>query len=115
MNAREAKRQVMLVEWKERVISCRSSGQTVQEWCKGQGINAKTYYNWERRVLHAASEQLAVREQAPQFAELPTTASAESGNRLTAKISIGTATAELYEGVGAEFAAAICRALSHAE
>ena len=31
---RTVKRQLMLEEWEKQVIDCRSSGLTVQEWCR---------------------------------------------------------------------------------
>lgn len=33
-----------LVEWTERISSCRSSGISVKQWCKENEIVEKTYY-----------------------------------------------------------------------
>lgn len=119
MTAREAKHQVMLVEWKDRVIACRSSGQAVRTWCKEQGISSKTYYNWEREVLRVASEQLAVQDLGPHFAELPAPQAyvePQCGEaKLAARLRMGDAMLELYEGAGAGLAAALCKVLSRAE
>ena len=37
--------------WKQRIIECRSSGKSVKEWCKEQGLDFTTYYRWERKIL----------------------------------------------------------------
>jgi len=44
MNTREELHQAKLMEWKERVGICRSSGLLVRRWCEEQGIKVKTYY-----------------------------------------------------------------------
>ena len=51
MSTQELKHQARLNEWKARVKQCRSSGQSVREWCNGNGICIQTYYRWEREVL----------------------------------------------------------------
>ena len=40
--------------WSERVSACRSSGQTVRQWCQENGIAEKTYYYWQRKIFKAA-------------------------------------------------------------
>ena len=37
--------------WKKRIIECRSSGKSVKEWCKENGLDFTTYYRWERKIL----------------------------------------------------------------
>ena len=44
------KNQVALETWVAEVESCQSSGLTVTEWCKLNGINMKTYYYHLRKV-----------------------------------------------------------------
>ncbi len=44
--------------WSERIAACRSSGQTVSQWCKAEGISLSTYYGWQRKLL----EQLTAQE-----------------------------------------------------
>lgn len=43
-----------LQEWSARIQDCRSSGLPVRAWCRQEGINATTYYRWERELLAAA-------------------------------------------------------------
>jgi len=42
-----------LLEWSERIASCRNSGMSVREWCKVNGIPLSTYYNQQRKVFEA--------------------------------------------------------------
>ena len=53
---RTVKRQLMLEEWEKQVIDCRSSGLTVQEWCRQNGVNDKTYYYRLRQVREKCLE-----------------------------------------------------------
>ena len=79
MNANEAEHEARVRGWKERVQECRSSGQSVKEWCAGHGISTATYYRWEREVLGRVKGTLAVVEErqrtgeGARFVELPNT------------------------------------------
>ena len=53
---RTVKRQFMHEEWEKQVIDCRSSGLTVQEWCRQNGVNDKTYYYRLRQVREKCLE-----------------------------------------------------------
>ena len=35
---------------------CAERGISKQQWIAEQGVSAKTYYNWQRRIREAASE-----------------------------------------------------------
>lgn len=59
MDARELHQAAKLQEWEGRIRECRSSGKTVGGWCREHGINAKTYYRWERIYLAEATKALA--------------------------------------------------------
>ena len=50
MTVLEVKHQGKLRECQERIIECRSSGKPVKAWCQEQGVNATTYYRWEREI-----------------------------------------------------------------
>lgn len=56
MNVNAVKHQAKLLEWKERVAACRSSGLSVKQWCQGNACSPKTYYHWEREVLGKVRE-----------------------------------------------------------
>lgn len=53
----EAKHEAKLAEWREVVRECRNSGMKVKHWCKQNGINRKTYYNWQKQVWEAETEK----------------------------------------------------------
>ena len=60
MNVQELKHAARLQEWSARVAECRSSGIGVKAWCAANGIALKTYYNWERQIVKAATRQYAL-------------------------------------------------------
>ena len=60
---RTVKRQFMHEEWEKQVIDCRSSGLTVQEWCRQNGVNDKTYYYRLRQVREKCLEARAEKVQ----------------------------------------------------
>ncbi len=59
MSVQELKHAARLQEWSARVAECRSSGNSVKGWCAEQGIALKTYYNWEKQIVKAATQQYA--------------------------------------------------------
>lgn len=60
MNVQELKHAARLQEWSERVAECRSSGMGVKAWCAANDVALKTYYNWERQIVKAATRQYAL-------------------------------------------------------
>ena len=59
-SVQELKHAAKLREWSAKVAECRSSGIGVKAWCREQGIAIKTYYNWERQIVKAATQQYAL-------------------------------------------------------
>ena len=59
-SVQELKHAGRLREWSGRVAECRSSGISVKAWCAEQGIALKTYYNWEKQIVKAATQQYAL-------------------------------------------------------
>ena len=60
MSVQELKHAARLQEWSAKVAECRSSGISVKAWCAEQGIALKTYYNWEKQIVKAATQQYAL-------------------------------------------------------
>lgn len=56
-NVHELKQAAKLQEWSIKVAECRRSSIGVKAWCREQGIALKTYYNWERQIVKAATGQ----------------------------------------------------------
>ena len=120
MNARELKHMARIAEWKEKVGACRSSGQTVRNWCQEQGIAIKTYYYWEKKVLQEAGAQAAELEEiGNRFVEVPALPErAEAGGRepaLAAKLRIKSGELEIYAGAEAATVEMLVRVLRDAE
>lgn len=97
MNGRELAHAARILEWKEKVAECRSSGKTIRKWCEEHGIAYKTYNRWEKEVLSKAAEQLSVSKESAVsgFVELPMCK--ESRNRAVAG---QTAAARLHTAMG---------------
>ena len=122
MNANEAKHEAMLRGWRERVQECRSSGQSVKEWCAGHGVNTATYYRWEREV-HGRTKDTSVTVEQKQgtgeearFVELPCAArnrKPEHGEkRIVAEVETAKGTIRFYEGADAEMIRALWEVMS---
>lgn len=56
----ETKAAISLREWKQRVLERQSSGLTVREWCKENGITEGSYYFHLRKVREALLEEKQV-------------------------------------------------------
>ncbi|HAE16422.1 MAG TPA: hypothetical protein DCG51_07715 [Erysipelotrichaceae bacterium] len=52
-----------LEEWKVIIDSAGSSGKPVQEWCKENGVNARKFYHWRKKLKEM--------EKGTQFFEVP--------------------------------------------
>ena len=55
-----------LALWAERVSACRSSDQSVRDWCRANGICEQTFYRWQRKLYGIAKAQ----HNGPCFAEV---------------------------------------------
>jgi transposase-like protein len=100
MTSAELKHQAKLREWATAIQDCRSSGQSVRQWCRERGITTATYYRWEREVLSIASAtpELPEPTSSVAFAELPTPK--QPGRNIaecSATLRIGKASLELHQ------------------
>ena len=59
MNMKKISHEMDLQKWTQIVEKCRNSGKTAVSWCAENGINIKTYYYWQHRVLKAVCNELA--------------------------------------------------------
>ncbi|MCF2596955.1 IS66 family insertion sequence element accessory protein TnpA [Pseudoflavonifractor phocaeensis] len=87
--------------WAERIQACRSSGQTVQIWCRENGVSQASYYKWQRRIFNMAASG------APQFVEVAT----RPGTAPSAVLHIGEASVDIIPGMDEETLAMICQVL----
>ena len=111
----EVRQRYSAATWKERITACRSSGQTVAEWCSTNDISSKTYYRWERKLLREASQELCCTKQPQQiqrFTEIPSMTDAAD---VVAVVHTGELTCELRQGITPEQMSAIIQGMkSHA-
>ena len=113
----ELKHAAKLQEWSAKVAECRSSGIGVKGWCVAQGIALKTYYNWERQIVKAATQQYAL--PAPTQAGLlmrvnPDDMPGDAVNSISSGITIrhGESVITLPAGSNAETIADLVKALN---
>lgn len=103
MTSAELKHQTKLQEWAAQIQNCRSSGLSVQTWCRQEGINASTYYRWERALLTAAKLVPRTSMPAVTFAELPEVKKmSRNVAERCATLHIGKASLDIYPGCDAE-------------
>ena len=90
-------------EWAAQIQNCRSSGLPVRAWCRQEGINASTYYRWERELLTAANQAPCPGVPAVTFAELPEPKKMSRNiAERCATLRIGSVSLDNYSGCDAE-------------
>ena len=103
MTSAELKHRVKLQEWLARIQNCRSSGLSVWAWCRQEGVNAATYYCWERELLTGVRRNGAPPSTAVTFAELPVPKQVScSVAERCASLHVGNASLDIYPGCDAE-------------
>ena len=103
MTSAELKHRAKLQEWSARIRDCRGSGQSVRAWCRQEGINATTYYRWERELLASAETEPCSSVPAVRFAELPAPVQVSRNvAERCATLHIGNASLDIYPGCDAE-------------
>ena len=117
MTALEIKRSVKAQEWAEKVQACRSSGLSVREWCRENGVSSTTYYKWERALLARVQkeERGTAMPAQMEFAELPAIKGPEYAKGLIASLQIGKASLNLYGGVDAKVVKALVEGMHRAK
>ncbi|MBR1843062.1 MAG: hypothetical protein IJ788_07325 [Oscillospiraceae bacterium] len=122
MTAWEAKHQVQLAEWNDKVAQCRSSGMTVRAWCEREGIGYKTYYRWERQILSLSRQALKKAGETelakidnPVFAEITPAKAPASQSGIAAVVKLNGKEIVFYSGTEPDLASAILRGIVNAE
>lgn len=106
MNLQRANQHHRLVEWSQRVESCRSSGLTVGQWCQENRIAVSTYFSWQKKVFQALKEAQEV-----TFAEVPVMESPQSSEQQAAAVmEVGGVRIQVYEGADTSTLQAILQA-----
>ena len=103
MTSAKLKHKTKLQEWAAQIQNCRSSGLPVRAWCRQEGINASTYYRWERELLTAANQAPCPGVPAVTFAELPEPKKmSRNVSERCATLRIGSVSLDNYSGCDAE-------------
>ena len=103
MTSAELKHHAKQQEWAAQIQNCRSSGLPVRAWCRQEGINASTYYRWERELLTGVRKNGAPPSTAVTFAELPEPKKmSRNVAERCATLHIGKASLDIYPGCDAE-------------
>ena len=103
MTSTELRHHAKLQEWSARIQDCRSSGLSVRAWCKQEGVNAATYYRWERGLLSTAETRPRLDAPVVRFAELPAPKQVScSVAERCATLHVGNASLDIYPGCDAE-------------
>ena len=103
MTSNELKHEAKKQEWSMSIQECRGSGLSVRAWCRQAGLNAATYYRWERELLALAETEPCSSVSAVRFAKLsaPKQVSRNVAER-SATLHIGNASLDIYPGCDAE-------------
>ena len=108
--------------WISRIQECRSSGITVEAWCKQQGFSSKNYYYWMRKIKREAFEALPAERkptakmqpvvyEAP-FAEIPIGTVSENTTAVCC-IRLGNAVLEVNSGADSVTIENVLRAIKN--
>lgn len=93
-----------LALWSEQIADCRSSGQTVSQWCAAHGLATSTYYTRQRKVYEMTAKASST------FVEVQVeTPPALRGSIAT--VSAGGLTAEIHTGADEATMTALFRAM----
>ena len=103
MTSNELKHEAKKQEWSMSIQECRGSGLSVRAWCRQEGINAATYYRWERELLTAVETVSCSSVSAVRFAELPALKQVSHNvAERCATLHIGNASLDIYPGCDTE-------------
>lgn len=103
----ETNRNNRLAQWSAQVLECRSSGLSVSEWCRENGIAESTYYTRQRRLYEATIKT----ETAERFIELRPTEEMVTAAKTIATVNSRGITAEIYSGADEATISALLRAM----
>ena len=113
MTAVSLRQQMKAEQWSRLVTECRSSGLSVTEWCEQQGINNKTYYRWEHRLLEMVNSQSNANV-AGRFIKLPATEHEPLPTEPahpSAILRVGSLSCGIHEGISPELLQMLVRAM----
>ena len=102
MTSNELKHQTKIQEWGLAIQECRSSGLSVREWCRQQGVTTTTYYRWEREILSEIRRKDGAGRSEVAFVEVPAPRPLRNVAERTATLNIGNGSIDLYQEMDSE-------------
>lgn len=95
--------------WLSRIKECRSSNQTVAEWCSEHDVSIKTYYYWMRKIKSEAFEALPAERKSkmlshapnPSFAQVPLSPKSKP-DTCAIKLQVGDLSLEIQNGADSQ-------------
>lgn len=118
MNMRKVQHEVLVEEWKQKIIACRNSGLPVIRWCNENNVKENQYYYWLNIIRnetlvknnHAdhSSKNMSV------FAQVPAqmlTSGSNAVEGICATIRVAGLAVEIHNGAAHETIAAIMQTL----
>jgi len=102
-------KQERLENWTARIMACRSSGMTIREWCRENGLSEKSYYYWQRRLFDTLSQQQKAAQ--PAFAEITPSTRNRVDSGIAVTVRIFGAEADIHTGADAATVETVLRVL----
>ena len=105
-----------MAQW-EQIFKTRSErGQSIQEFCKEQGISRNAYFYWQKKLRETACTELARRETATPANKIPEGWAQIQPNKAQKEetaitIEVGGCLVRVRAGADTEQLAAVCRTL----
>ena len=104
MDTSKIAQQYRFNQWTQRISDCRSSGNTVTDWCAENNIKISSYFYWLKKIRQAACEALpAINAENNQIVPLRVAHSTATSGSADQKISlpeivikIGTVNMEIH-------------------
>lgn len=94
--------------WNTQVTACRSSGMSVNKWCKEHEIPLSSYYYWQKQVYHATVEP----QQNKGFVEIQIDSPiADQGIRTAVSIPFCNTEIRIHNGADENTLTALLRAI----
>lgn len=98
--------------WYETLQARKASGQSVDAWCRENGIVRSTYYYWQKKVREALEARLGLEERREHFVALPAPGEKAGEKESQAiRLRLGILEVEIPEGASRENIEAVIEAL----
>ncbi len=100
-------------EWQEKIMECRSSGESVRKWCAEHQVCLATYYRWEREILGRVRKGertgRALVAAAPEFAEVSSAGKSGGSGQVVMTVRMDGIAVDIYAGAREEELEAVWR------